>query len=192
MPGWSETVSVPTTNMDMIVSTVEEAAEQALSELDGTNRLIDLDGPILLAPQAKHDANWLVNHVLLQRLLERGYQVILDSSAVSNGSARLSYRILDLGIRGQSGLLTDQVKRQSHITLAIRLSDAVDETIHWQQEKTVVKENTAPKKTLETLQSTSHGFAETELEEETWGKFVEPVIVSTVLGGLMYFFFSNR
>ena len=45
---------------------------------------------------------------------------------------------------------------------------------------------------LDILQHDKFTFAKTELEEQTWGKFVEPVIVSTVLGGLIYLFFSNR
>ena len=36
---------------------------------------------------------------------------------------------------------------------------------------------------------TAHG---SEVEQRSWGKIAEPAIVSSVLGMLVYFFFSNR
>ena len=71
-------------------------------------------------------------------------------------------------------------------------SDEEDDIVHWQDEITRVRQDQIPKKHLDILQHDKFKFAKTELEEQTWGKFVEPVIVSTVLGGLIYLFFSNR
>jgi hypothetical protein len=42
------------------------------------------------------------------------------------------------------------------------------------------------------LQDTTYDFAKVEVQRQSWGKFVEPVIVSAVLGGLIHLFFSNR
>jgi hypothetical protein len=72
------------------------------------------------------------------------------------------------------------------------LSDQRDDTVYWQDEITRTRQDQIPKKQLAVLQHDQFKFAQTELEEQTWGKFVEPVIVSTVLGGLIYLFFSNR
>ena len=105
---------------------------------------------------------------------------------------RLSYRVLDLGISAHSGLRGSKVSRQGRVTLALRLSDERDDVVHWQDEITRTQRDQIPKKQLEVLQHDQFKFAKTELEEQTWSKFVEPVIVSTVLGGLIYLFFSNR
>ena len=78
------------------------------------------------------------------------------------------------------------------VTLALRLSDERDDVVHWQDEITRTQRDRIPKKQLAMLQHDQFKFAKTELEEQTWSKFVEPVIVSTVLGGLIYLFFSNR
>ena len=179
------------TNMDMITAALEAAVEQGLAAME-TPDTTTWEGALLVVPQAKHDANWLVDHLLSERLLARGFEVSLDSAQAVPGSVRLSYRILELGVKGKVGLVGSQVERQSHVTLALQLSEADGQTLYWQDEKTVFQVNYAPKDKLEFLQTTSFGFAETDLEEQTWGKFVEPMIISTVLGGLIYLFFSNR
>ena len=193
--GPSSPASAPVaTNMDLIVATIEDAADKALTDLDDGKMLSREKGAILVVSQSKHDANWLVEHVLVDRMLQRGFEVLAtsDSAKVAAGTSRLSYRVLDLGIRATSGLRGADFKRQSHTTLALQLSRTGDETVDWQDETTVFREDAAPKSMLELLQSSTYEFAKTELEEETWSKFAEPVIISTVLGGLIYLFFSNR
>ena len=148
--------------------------------------------PLLIVAQSKHDANWMVEHLLANRLLTRGFSVTLDSTAAQSASMRLSYRVLDLGVSAYSGLRGSEVSRQGRVTLALRLSDERDDVVHWQDEITRTQRDRIPKKQLDILQHDQFKFAQTELEEQTWSKFVEPVIVSTVLGGLIYLFFSNR
>lgn len=177
-------------NMDAIVEAIEEAVDEALSQSEIPANASNL--PIFIAAQGRHDANWLVDHVLTQRLLERGFSVAADSSKIGDEGMRLSFRILDLGITGQSGLRGDQVDRQSRVTLALRLSRESDSEVYWQDEITHLRADRIPKNQLEILQHSTHKFAQTELEEQSWSKFVEPMIVSTVLGGLIYLFFSNR
>ena len=182
------------TNMDLVVDTIEAVVEQALSTMDVPADRLEGTGPLMIENQSSHDANWVVDHILAERLLARGFKVALDTLAQRPGSARLTYRILDLGITGQSGLLSKKVQRQSRATLSLRLSHGGGEaeTLDWQSEETVMRSDSIPKDKVEFLQIDAYDFAKTDLEEQTWGKFVEPVIVTTVLGGLVYLFFSNR
>jgi len=176
------------TNVDLIVATLEQAVDEALAEMD-----IPEDAPnpsLLIGPQTQHAANWLVDHILTERLLARGFTVTLDSTAVEPGSLQLTYRILDLGITGQARLRGGQVDRRSRVTLAFSLSQ--EATLHWQDEVTKVSQDRVPKDRLDLLQNPSYSFAEIDLEVQSWSEFVEPIIVSTVLGGLIYLFFSNR
>jgi len=191
LPSSPTSAPIPT-NMDLIVATVEEATDRALANLDEVNMLAGDGGAVLVVSQAKHDANWLVEHVIIDRLLQRGLEVLSDSSAAVPGNARIAFRILELGIRATSGLRGITATRESHATVALQLSATGEETVTWQDETTVFREDLVPKDQLDLLQDSSYDFAKTELEEETWSKFAEPVIVSTVLGGLIYLFFSNR
>ena len=178
------------TNMDLLVETVASAVDESLARIEMPDDAAT--APLLVVAQSKHDANWMVEHLLANRLLTRGFSVTLDSTAAQPTSMRLSYRVLDLGVSAHSGLRGSEVSRQGRVTLALRLSDERDDVVHWQDEITRTQRDRIPKKQLAILQHDQFKFAKTELEEQTWSKFVEPVIVSTVLGGLIYLFFSNR
>ena len=184
-------VAVPfPTNMDLLVETVASAVDESLARIEMPDDAAT--APLLVVAQSKHDADWMVEHLLANRLLTRGFSVTLDSTAAQPTSMRLSYRVLDLGVSAHSGLRGSEVSRQGRVTLALRLSDERDDVVHWQDEITLTQRDRIPKKQLAILQHDQFKFAKTELEEQTWSKFVEPVIVSTVLGGLIYLFFSNR
>ena len=184
-------VAVPfPTNMDLLVETMAGAVDESLARIEMPDDAAT--APLLVVAQSKHDANWMVEHLLANRLLTRGFSVTLDSTATQSASMRLSYRVLDLGVSAYSGLRGSNVSRQGRVTLALRLSDERDDVVHWQDEITRMQRDRIPKNQLEILQHDQFKFAKTELEEQTWSKFVEPVIVSTVLGGVIYLFFSNR
>ena len=178
------------TNMDLLVETVVSAVDESLAHIEMPADAAT--APLLVVAQSKHDANWMVEHLLANRLLARGFSVTLDSTVAQPASMRLSYRVLDLGVAAHSGLRGSEVSREGRVTLALRLSDERDDVVHWQDEITRTQRDQIPKNQLELLQHDQFKFAQTELEEQTWSKFVEPVIVSTVLGGLIYLFFSNR
>ena len=177
-------------NTDLLVEMIEVAIGEALDEMTVPD---EVESPVIfIAKEGKHDANWLVEHVLAERLLNRGFAVALDSTVYDESRFRLSFRILDMGIIARSGLRGKYAERQSRITLILKLNDELSHTVLWQDEITRVSSDRVPKKNLDLLQHSDHKFAKTELEEQSWNKFVEPMVVSTVLGGLMYLFFSNR
>ena len=134
----------------------------------------------------------LLNTYWSQRLLERGFTIVSDSTQVGEESMRFSFRILDMGITAQSGLRGSNADRQTRATLALRLNRESDHIVYWQDEITRLRADQIPKKQLEILQHSTYKFAQTDVEEQSWSKFVEPIVVSTVLGGLIYLFFSNR
>ena len=176
------------TNMDMVVDVLEAAVDDALAQMESPSNEV----PLLIAGQKKHDANWLVEHILAQRLIARGFAVTLDSSAAVPDGPRLSYRVLDLGVAAHSGLLSRKIERRTWTNLALQLSEGEDQVLLWRHEVSKVERDLVAKNRMDLLQNDKHKFAETEVEERTWSKFVEPVILSTVMGGLIYLFFSNR
>jgi len=176
------------TNMDLLTATVEQAVERALAEMDTPEPMGT--GILLVQSQTKHAANWLLDHVLIENLLDRGFAVTLDSTTAQAADTRLAFRILDLGVHGRAGLLGSSIERQSRVSLAFSLSQ--DGILHWQEEFSVQQTDRVPKNRLDLLENASYSFAKTDIESKSWGKFVEPAIISTVLGGLIYLFFSNR
>ena len=179
------------TNMDLVVGTVEQAVDQALGQLE--TQAVGRDQLLLVVPQGKHAATWLVDHLLAEGLLARGFTVTLDSATAPVGTPRLSYRILDLGVTGRSSLWSGQFHRDSRVNLVLQLSgSAKGAPLHWQGEVAGHLADGVPMDRLTLLQDAAYDFAKIEVQRQSWGKFVEPVIVSTVLGGLIHLFFSNR
>ena len=189
---WHTTAVAAPTNLDLVTETIRQAASSALERMDAMQTEMDWDQPILLKPLGQNDANWLVEHVLADQMLERGFRVSQDSTRVDGAAPILSYRILELGLSSQAGLVGGKVRRYSHLSLALNFSRGSDQTLYWQDEVSAQIQDEVKKKEMELLQHASYKFAKTEVKEQSWGKFVEPVIVTTVLGGLIYLFFSNR
>ncbi|MEW6754841.1 MAG: hypothetical protein AB1505_28250 [Candidatus Latescibacterota bacterium] len=186
---WATSQPLPT-GMDLVVAALQQSVDAAFSDVqlpeipDGT--------PLVVRAQTQHAANWLVEHLLADRLLSRGYPVTLDSAAVGDASLQLTYRVLDLKVSARSGLLSAGIRRQSKSSLAFALSRG--DTLCWQGEYHGQQSDRIPKGRADLLQNPNpeYAFAQAEIKTQSWGSFVEPVIVSTVLGGLVYLFFSNR
>ena len=190
-PAPAATVFTSITNMDLVVSTVEQAVDQALGALEA--QTVAHDQLLLVTPQGKHPASWLVDHLLAEQLLARGFAVTLDSAGAPAGVARLSYRILDLGVTGHAHFWDGQFQRESRVSMVLQLSGgAKGAQLDWQGEVSQRQTDQVPKSRLPVIQDTAYDFAKVEVQRQSWGKFVEPVIVSAVLGGLIHLFFSNR
>jgi hypothetical protein len=175
-------------NMDLLVEAVEETVERALANV--YLPADQVDAPLLLTAQTNHNGNWLVEHVLAERLLERGFRVGLDSAKASSDAGRLSYRVLDFRVTGQGRLFRRAIVRKATASVAFRLTR--NDMLAWQNEFTASVSDRIPRSRVDLLESRDHSFASTDLRTQSLGQFVEPMIVSTVLGGLTYMFFSNR
>ena len=181
-----------TTDVDLIMQTASAAVESGIATLDASRDSLDWDAPLLIVSQQKHEANWIVEHLLVDQMLSRGTIVELDSTRASAEATRLSYRIVDLDIRGESGLFGDSVSRDCRVTVALRLSRQSDGAVLWQHESSSHRGDRVTKTLLDALSNDDYKFADTRLEQRSWGKVAEPAIVTGVLGSLIYFFFSNR
>ena len=178
------------TNIDLTVQAAEETVAECLAGLDTLHSEAAWELPILVTAQSEHDANWVVEHCLAGGLLERNFTVAVDTSAAAPEYPRLDYRIVELHLSGWSGLSGSEVWRRCRMILALRLVSAGE--LVWQHEATSEIRDSIPKNRLEVLENETYDFADLELEERSWGRFVEPAIVSSVLGTLVYLFFSNR
>ena len=173
-------------NLELVSRTAAQAVQRAVSGLDAAGYGEGFERLSVL-PAARHDANWLFEHLLLQELLTRGLAVTADTSTAA---AHLSYRVVEVAVSGRSGLLTNTVTRICRVGMQLDLDQGQERL--WSGEGKALLGDRIPKGELEALQDSRFDFARTELEKRTWGKYVEPVIVTSVLGSLVYLFYSNR
>jgi hypothetical protein len=181
-----------TTDVDLVIQAAAAAVQGGVAKLDASRDSVTWQSPMLVMAQEKHEANWIIEHLLIEQMLSRGTTVVLDSTGVSPYASRLAYRIVDLNIRGSSGLVGSTVSRECRITTALRLSSESDGAVLWQDESSGHQGDRVPKTHIDALSNDDFGFADTSIEKRSWGKIAEPAIVSGVLGSLVYFFFSNR
>ncbi len=180
-------VALEASNLDLVTQTAQQAVVDAIGEMQlPAEAAGESSGPIGLTSASSHTANWLFEHILAQDLLSRGLEVSLDESAAT----QLSWRVVDLGITGQSGLLGGSVTRRCRVVVRLELHQGGE--LVWSGDGHAEHQDRVPKGQIDALQPARFGFAKTDLEQRTWGKFVEPVIITTVLGSLVYLFFSNR
>ncbi|MBT3343427.1 MAG: hypothetical protein HN712_15905 [Gemmatimonadetes bacterium] len=177
-------------NLELLTQAADAAVRDALERVPLSSPADGWQVPLLLESQDTHDANWLVEQLLAEQLLASGLPITTDATAVEAGAPRLAYRIVDLGITGKSRLLSGNVERSCRVTIGLRFSDA-GELVALGEAKAQLSD-VIPGRQLETLQHSKHKFADTSLEKRSWERFAEPFIVTTVLGSLIYLFFSNR
>ena len=174
-------------NLNLVTQTAQQALRNALTDLTlpehGDGSAPDL---IAVASASTHAANWLFEHMLVEELVSRGLDVTIDPAA----DTQLSWRVVDLGINGQTGLMGGSVTRRCRVVVRLELRQAGE--LVWSGDGHAEQQDKIPKGQLDALQHSRFGFAKTDLEQRTWGKYVEPVIISAVLGSLVYLFFSNR
>lgn len=175
-------------NLELVTAAAQQAVRQAAAGVDA--RGVDAHEAVIMRPAASHAANWLFEHLLAEELLGRGLAVALDSSGVASAAPRLTYRVVDLSVSGRARLLHGSVTRRCRVALQLDFARGGEHL--WTGEGRAELSDEVPQRELEALQHSRYAFARTELEKRSWGKFVEPVIVTTVLGSLVYLFFSNR
>lgn len=175
-------------NLQLVSSAATQAVRHAVVDLDLSHDQAAA-AAVSIVPAASHGANWLFEQLLVEELLGRGLGVTLDSTAADVG-AQLSYRVIEVGVRGQSSLLSSSISRQCRVGLALSLHRGNE--LLWTGEGRAEVRDRVSERELDALQHSRFAFAKTEVEKRTWGKYVEPVIVSSVLGSLVYLFYSNR
>jgi hypothetical protein len=179
--------ALESSNLDLVTQTAQQAVRNALADLQ-LPATADGAAPnlIAVASASTHTADWLFEHLLLEDLLSRGLDVSVDSDATT----RMSWRVVDLGINGQSGLMGGSVTRRCRVVVRLELHDAGE--LVWSGDGHAERQDHVPKGQIDVLQHSRFSFAKTDVEQRTWGKYVEPMIITTVLGSLVYLFFSNR
>ncbi|HIE04706.1 MAG TPA: hypothetical protein EYP61_08110 [Candidatus Latescibacteria bacterium] len=143
---------------------------------------------VRLKPEEDDERNWFVEATLEEFLTEMGHKVTSDTSFLG---PTLSFRILKLGLScKEGGLLGRYVKRWADAELTFR----------WTEGGRVLKvENLKggyfdrfPSSLLPELAHSQDPPFKAEVEGRDWGKVVEPLVVSVVVGGLLYLFYSVR
>lgn len=187
----ADTSDTPT-NMTVIADALGKAIAKSVDELDRQSaKTCSANRRILIDELEQHEANWLVSHILADRMIDRGFEVYLKSNP-AGCYQKLSYRVAELVLNARGNLRGGNVARTARVEVAMRLTTGSADSLLWRDEASVTLQDDVPPSALQVVQNDEYSFAKFELAEQSWNRFVEPVVVSSVLGVLVYLFFSNR
>jgi len=145
-------------------------------------------------PLAEHSGNGLLEVALAQAGRDAGLRV---APSPEDCELSLEYRILELRIAytnvDRSALgFKKEIERHGTCVLASSLVDtgSGEELASTQQE--VLLADRFPYELEGLLRSDSYAFTAPELKEHDWTKTAEPIVVTALISGLVYLFFSNQ
>jgi hypothetical protein len=155
---------------------------------------------VILKAEEDRAENWLLEDELLTYLMSLKFQVGLsaaDSNRNLPESKLLFYRIIDLkldypqtqrkGIWGRKS-----VTRRAGMVLSFREEDRTTGKILWSRRGQGEKTDMVQKSLIPSLNNQSYPFLCPSVSRDSWSRYVEPALVTTIVGGLVYLFFANR
>ena len=185
----------PPANEEFLREALRSLFEQTFKDFPEANSKF-----VFLKTEEDHPANWLLEDELVTYLLSLNYQVGMsspDSNYNLPESNSLFYRIIELKldypkVKRKSFLGEKLVTRRASINLSFRLEDKTSGKVLWSKRGKEEKSDLVKKKMIKSLNNESYPFLSPALSSDLQSKYLEPALVATVVGGLIYLFFANR
>jgi hypothetical protein len=199
-------------NFDVMDKLASEVCAELVSKMPA-----DLPSrEIRLAPFGTDGRYELIANAFTRSLGEKGYRAYMpvpqakaDSSAASHarpdsvsaagGDAglRLEFETIAFTLRYpeiyRSYLVGGKnVKRAAELRVLAKLVEPQDGLVVWMSEASKSYGDQFPYDDIEDVEASLYDFTKPPRETRNWGKIVEPVVVSGIIVGLIYLFFSNQ
>jgi hypothetical protein len=185
------------TNLRLLKIILEEAIEEVCDRLSSHEfSTFCLESPSDL------NGRWMVDQILTERLLARGYRVVFRDS-LSNETEELCaragflrYRIVQMDLdyvssRRRHLFGPRLVERAVQLDLLFRLSRASGEVV-WAGEMKRTGGDWIALRDLPLIEQASPPFLSPRLEIDGWGRLAEPALLTAAVGGLIYLFYSTQ
>lgn len=187
------------TNFELI----EHTAASAVDELLGNMPAVPSGAAVLLMKaRGVGEIDFIFENMLLRRMQELGYRVAIDVSEKEGPQPddtryRLSFQIIRMSlaytrIGRQYWIGAKEVERLAEIGVFAQLADLDSGDIVWVGDAQKKFDDTIRYSELKMVEEEQYGFTKPERNELRWSRFVEPVIVTGIISGLVYLFFSNQ
>jgi hypothetical protein len=180
------------TNYELVRATAHEACAKLVQNLRGhtTTERLTVRG-VGTSP-----GNFLVENTLTSALTEAGFQVKTRADT-ANGSV-VEFEVVDLGLAypdvHRSALFgSKRVEREARARIFARLVDGERGQVVWADQAEGRRRDEVSAKQLPELEEQNPAeYVKATLPPDRWNKVVEPVVVTTIIAGLILLFFSNQ
>ncbi len=181
---------------------LEKIAGEALDELAGNMPSIARETIILIRKEGGIDSgiDKVFENELVRKMTGAGLRIASKTANKDEGEISeyvFSYQILNYSIKypdiGRSYWVgTKEVERLAEVGIFVKLLDSATGEIVWVGEAQKKYEDRIAYSLLERVEDPTHDFTMPVRDEIRWSRFVEPVIVTGIVVGLVYLFFSNQ
>jgi len=181
---------VPLTNEIFLRQTIKDVLEDCLKDAPVDSQMV------WVKEEGENQSAWIVKEEIVSFLSKRGPVGAGEKEGQESSSPVLSYRIIKLNleypeIKRKKLFGKSWIARESQIAISFSLSDP-DGKILWSKRGERKNSDLLRKEELLSLNNRQYPFLCPEVPESTWGRYVEPAVVTVVVGGLIYLFFANR
>jgi hypothetical protein len=189
-------------NVDLMSRLTGETVEEILAKLSGEIST----GDITLVPYTVDERYDFLDNVFTRVLTSSGYRVLVPGSPAAGGQAGanrspggyvIEYQATEFSLAYpkiyRSYLIGGRrVKRSADVTLLARVIDPSSDSVVWLGEARRSHEDQFSYGQLPDVEAGVFEFSKPPRKSTPWGKVAEPVMVSGIIVGLIYLFFSNQ
>jgi len=160
------------------------------------------DSDIEIVIEAGHSGGWLVEKIMNERMIKRGWDIRVkegnaDSAAAVTTPYVLKIKIVQMNlVYGRQWrryiIASKVVERVARAAFYIELVDRVEGEILESGSTRGEVRDVVPVGDLDVLSDPKYGFAAPELEKGNTDKYLEGGLVLAIIGVLVYLFYSNK
>lgn len=185
------------TNLELI----EKATRVAVDSIDISGE-IPGDSWVRIEINPSSDAGWLVEGVLKERLLSQGIKVTSlqePSKSVDSLSSLfvLTVRIVEIGVKYEGVqrkylLFGKHVERSAKVGLQYELTEKPSGTVFLASAARARIADVIPASAIPLVSESKYSFASPTLEKSKLDKYLEGGLVLSIIGVLIYLFYTNK
>jgi hypothetical protein len=157
---------------------------------------------VLVKGRGLGEIDFVFENALLKQTDKAGINVsrktdITDSTQVSQPNYELNYQLLEMSltypeISRSWWIGAKEVERYARIHLFVQLVDIESGDVVWIGETEKTFNDVIPYSFLDKVEDDTYSFTKPERSEFSLSKLIQPVIVTGIVSGLVYLFFSNQ
>jgi hypothetical protein len=188
-------------NLDVLTELAEGVAGELIS---GFQSSLDDHSGVRLVPIANDSTYKFLMNIFTVELTARGIKTYTSGARASSGTAEGNEGAMELNIQAIEFSLSypkifrsyliggKRVKRHAEITLFAELIDSADRSVAWVGEATREYDDQFNYSDRTQVEKSLFEFTKPKVTPPNWARVIEPVVVSGIIVGLVYLFFSNQ
>jgi hypothetical protein len=188
-------------NLDVLTELATGVAGELIS---GFQSSLGTHTGVRLVPYAEDETYKFLMNIFTTELTARGIKTYTSAPTSAPGAEDQSDGAMELNIQALEFTLNypkifrshliggKRVNRRAEITLFAKLLDSADNSVAWVGEATRAHDDQFNYGDRARAEKSLFEFTKPEVEPPNWGRIVEPVVVSGIIVGLVYLFFSNQ